>query len=281
MNGSRSANKIVCVPRADVGTGSKMSGNPTCGVLLTERGFNTQHIEMAKHIRQSTHSPYRNLCVAMFIVLIRVIAHSQASTELTLGDRLAREYEEHVGLGHTPQLESISNYISTVGNRVASALPSSPQYHFIFDPNPDFKSAFALPDRYIIVGGGLLALTQTEDELANALAHEIEHAELGQVSGRVTELAKQKGIENLRVREFFSGYTKQEELACDLNGQKLAAKAGYSPAGMLTLLETFKALLKGQPEPPSKEHPLLSERIAQAESLANASDQKQTSLKIP
>ena len=217
----------------------------------------------------------------MFLVLIPAIGHSQASAELTLGDRLAHEYEERAGLGHTSQVERISNYISSVGNRVARALPSSPQYHFIFDPNPDFKSALALPGRYIIVGGGLLALTQTEDELANALAHEIEHVELGQVSRRVAELTKQKNVKNLKVSEFFPGYTKQEELACDLNGQKLAARAGYSPAGMLTLLETFKALRKGQPEPPSKEHPTLSERIAQAKPLANASAQKQAPLRIP
>jgi predicted Zn-dependent protease len=97
----------------------------------------------------------------------------------------------------------------------------------------------------------------------------------------VTELTRQKDIKNLQVREFFPGYTKQQELACDLNGQKLAAKAGYSPAGTLTLLETFKALRKGQPEPPSEKHPTLSERISQAERLANSSEQKQTPLKIP
>ncbi len=236
---------------------------------------------MATQTRRPTNPCYRNLCAAIFLVLIPAIGHSQVSAELTLGDRLAHEYEEQAGLGHTPQLESISTYISSVGNRVARALPARPQYHFIFDPNPGFKSAFALPGRYIIVGGGLLALTQTEDELANALAHEIEHVELGQVSRRETELTKQKDVKNLRVSEFFPGYTKQEELACDLNGQKLAARAGYSPAGMLTLLETFKALSKGQPEPPSKEHPTLSERIAQAEPLANASAQKQAPLRIP
>jgi len=114
--------------------------------------------------------------------------------------------------------------------------PSGLQFHFVFDPNPDFKSAFALPGGYTIVGGGLLAIVQTEDELANALAHEIEHVELGQVSGRVSGLTKQKEIKNLELSEFLPGYTKEEELACDLNGQQLAAKAGYSPAGMLMLL---------------------------------------------
>ena len=68
------------------------------------------------------------------------------------------------------------------------------QYHFVFDPNPDLKSAFALPGGYIIVGGGLLAIDQMEDELANVLAHEIEHVELGQVSRRVSELGKLKEI---------------------------------------------------------------------------------------
>jgi predicted Zn-dependent protease len=67
----------------------------------------------------------------------------------------------------------------------------------------------------------------------------------------------------------------------DLNGQKLAAKAGYSPAGMLTLLETFKALSKGEPEARSEKHPTLSERITQSERLANTSLQKQKPLRIP
>jgi len=95
-------------------------------------------------------------------------------------------------------------------------LPSRPQYHFGFDANPDFKSAFALSGGYVIVGGGLLAITQTEDELANVLAHEIEHVELGQVSRRVSELGRQKEIKNLELSVFLPGYTKEEELACDL-----------------------------------------------------------------
>jgi predicted Zn-dependent protease len=211
----------------------------------------------------------------------RTSANPQASGEVPLGERLAREYEKQAGLGSTPELDGISRYISSVGSKVASVLPSGLQFHFVFDPSPDFKSAFALPGGYIIVGGGLLAITHTEDELANVLAHEIEHVELGQVSGRVSELRKQKEIKNLELSEFLPGYTKEEELACDLNGQQLAAKAGYSPAGMLTLLETFKALRKGEPEEPSEKHPSLSERIAQAEPLAKASPQRQKPLRIP
>ena len=221
-------------------------------------------------LRPQEHSP-----------AMRTRANSQASGEAALGEKLVHEYEKQVGLGSTPELDSISRYIISVGSRVASVVPSRLQYHFVFDPNPAFKSAFALPGGYIVVGGGLLAIAQTEDELANVLAHEIEHVELGQVSRRVGELGKQKEIQNLELSEFLPGYTKEEELACDLNGQQLAEKAGYSPAGMLTLLETFKALRKGEPEELSEKHPSLAERIAQAERLANASPQNQKPLRIP
>jgi predicted Zn-dependent protease len=91
-------------------------------------------------------------------------ANSRTTGEVMLNERLAREYEQQSGLGSTPELDAISRYISSVGSQVASVLPSGLQYHFVFDPNPDFESAFALPGGYIIVGGGLLAIAQTEDE---------------------------------------------------------------------------------------------------------------------
>jgi predicted Zn-dependent protease len=255
------------------------SRNEPC---LTTRDTNIHYLGVNTHTRpRPSNATGAILCGAILLALTPVIAESQVPAESTLGDSLVHEYEQQRGVGSATELEGISKYISSVGTRVASALPAHPQYHFIFDPNPQFKSSFALPGRNIIVGGGLLAMAETEDELANALAHEIEHVELGQVSARVAELTKHKDIEDLHVRDFFGSYTKDEELACDLGGQKLAARAGYSPAGMLTLLQTFKSLRKGQPEPPSQEHPTLSERIAQAEPLANAATQKQIPLSIP
>lgn len=237
---------------------------------------------MPENIRSRLrYALHRILLVIIFLALVPQNGRSQASTGSTLGERLARQYEKQVGLGSTPELERISGYVSSIGQRVASVLPSHPAYHFVFDPNPAFKSAFALPDGYIIVGGGLVAITQTEDELANALAHEIEHVELGQVSNRVKKLTKRNGIKHVQVSDFFSGYGRQKELARDLNGQELAAKAGYSPAGMLTLLERFKALQRRSVGQPSEKRPTLSERIAQAERLASASKQIQVPLNIP
>jgi len=115
---------------------------------------------MPKHIRTRSGNPsYRILHTLLSFALIPAIASPQAPTEPVLGEKLAHEYEKQAGLGNTPELDGISGYINSVGSRLTSVLSSHLQYHFVFDLNPAFKSAFALPGGYIIVGGGLLALT--------------------------------------------------------------------------------------------------------------------------
>ena len=95
----------------------------------------------------------------------------------------------------------------------------------------------------------------TEDELAAVIAHEIIHADSGQVSDRVARIAKERGISpadfrRWKVEDFGASYTKQQELACDRGGAVLAVKAGYSPFGLLHLLQTFKLLAQPQPDAP-------------------------------
>ena len=41
----------------------------------------------------------------------RTSAYSQSSSEVILGERLAREYEKQAGLGSTPELDGIPRYI--------------------------------------------------------------------------------------------------------------------------------------------------------------------------
>ena len=52
----------------------------------------------------------------------RTSGNSQASSEVTLGERLAREYEKQAGVGSTPELDGISRYINSAGSKVASVL---------------------------------------------------------------------------------------------------------------------------------------------------------------
>jgi hypothetical protein len=122
--------------------------------LLSSNGVNDCIAATSRKVGGACETDCHPLAICLIPVLLRPQKHSpttrtnanaQASGEVTLGERLARKYEKQAGLGSTPELDGISRYISSVGSKVASVLPSGLQFHFVFDPNPDFKSAFALP----------------------------------------------------------------------------------------------------------------------------------------
>jgi len=108
-------------------------------------------------------------------------------------------------------------------------------------------NAFALPGGHVFIGKGLLDLMDTEDELANILGHEAEHADLGHCAERVQiEGAVRKlplgSIAQLPVEMFEAGYSKEQELEADREGAKLAEAAGYSAEGAITMFRKFQKL---------------------------------------
>ncbi len=99
------------------------------------------------------------------MVLVLAALHTSAADlalsdadETRIGHILADRLAKDRGLAPTPQTDSIEKYLQTVGNRVAARASRQLSYHFRFDPDPGFKSAFALPGGEIFVGGGILAL---------------------------------------------------------------------------------------------------------------------------
>lgn len=190
--------------------------------------------------------------------------------EIRLGAALAAQYRRQRGVGATVEGRQIESYLQAVADRLAAHASRKLRYRIHYDPHPAFKSAFALPGGHIIFGGGILALMNTEDELAAVIAHEIVHVDAGQVSERVAQIAKERGISPADVRrwrmeDFGPSYTKQQELACDSGGAALAVKAGYSPLGLLHLLQTFQMLAGPQQQAAPPGRLTLAERIAQVQ----------------
>lgn len=178
-------------------------------------------------------------------------------------------------------------YIQKVGDRLISNLEKplfKYQFHIIADPIPN---AFALPGGYIYVTTGLILLLDNEDELACILGHEIIHSNNrhaikqlkksiipksleipGELLGIITPTlgaivnAPLKGLNSL----LFASYSKHSENEADKLGTDLAAKSGYDPIALNTILDRLSVsleMLSGEKEKKSylSNHPYTPKRV--------------------
>jgi predicted Zn-dependent protease len=192
--------------------------------------------------------------------------------ESRIGSLLAAQFAKLEGLSPTPQATKIARYLQSVGERLTVHARRKLSFHFHFDADPSFKSAFALPGGEIFVGAGVLAMMDTEDQLAIVLGHEMEHVDLNQCRDRLLEeLTKQHltlaSADQLKVDPFLPGYGHEREFAADWEGVKLAAEAGYSPEGAVRLLNMYIILGRQMTHTSSEAEKNLQDRIAQIERL--------------
>ena len=171
--------------------------------------------------------------------------------ESAAGERIAREEGLEQPRELSPEDVRITAYLNSVGSVVAAHVHRRGiRYRFYLSNDKSWVNACALPGGYTIVGRGLLNLLQSEDALAAVLGHEIAHVDSRHAIERLQyELASQKlGLEDVyhlgrpAVQIFQAGYTKEQELEADRVGLEYAVQAGYSPAGILQLMEDFEKL---------------------------------------
>jgi beta-barrel assembly-enhancing protease len=166
--------------------------------------------------------------------------------EIEVGNSMAQRFLAGVDRagGADAQMEK---YMSAIGARVAVHAHRQLGYKFHYLPDVDLVNAFALPGGHIFVGKGLIALMDTEDELAGVLGHEIEHVDHYDCNERV---ALEERVRNIPLGEliqlpialFEAGYSKEQEMEADRDGTALAVLAGYSPQGALRMFQTFERL---------------------------------------
>jgi beta-barrel assembly-enhancing protease len=208
--------------------------------------------------------------------------------EIRIGDELARSYR--MKNDQAPEVSTVERYLTQVGSQLARHAHRKLPYRFHYLPNPYLINAFALPGGHVYVGQGLLALMDSEDELAAVVGHEIEHIDHYHCAERVQqEEALRKiplgGLVALPVEVFEAGYSKDQELEADREGTRLAVETGYSANGAIRIFESY-ARLYGEYQVRAKtpqgevsevaletlegyfrSHPLPSERIAQVQQL--------------
>ena len=186
-------------------------------------------------------------------------------------------------------------YINEVGQAVAqkSSMPRTYRgYHFgileTSEPN-----AYACPGGIILITRGLIKECQNEDELAAVLAHEVAHvAHKDGVKSinkaRWTEVATSAGAEAARqygggiggtlmnmfessIDDVFktivvNGYSREAEANADREAITTLTRAGYNPAALAAILGRLSS--RGGGSGIFRSHPLTSDRVAAAQSLA-------------
>lgn len=165
------------------------------------------------------------------------------------------------GLVNDPELQA---YVNRVGRWIASQgeRPDLP-WRFGVTDDPTIN-AFAAPGGYILVTRGLYEILDTEAQLAGVLGHEIGHvvkrhhitvmqksagvsavAQLGQAAVQARTGGARQELFNRVIgtgAEIFArGLDKEAEYEADQIGVVLAARAGYSPYGLVEVLHKLAA----------------------------------------
>ncbi|MGE5626047.1 MAG: M48 family metalloprotease [Bacillota bacterium] len=225
------------------------------------------------------------------------------------GDVVTPQQEYEIGLQVINELRDaglilddplLQQYIQDLGKQLSSH-SDNPQLNFGFYViDDDDINATTLPGGFIVVNSGMLLLTDTEDELAGVMAHEI---------GHVTQRHLSRQVEDQQDRSFINiatmlaavlaatrtndpdvamgalataqgaiiqhqiNYTRGDESEADRVGMATLARAGFQPKGMVDFFGKVHAAyssLNGLDKVPEflLDHPLDLTRMADLENRA-------------
>jgi len=210
-------------------------------------------------------------CLFLFLFLAysplsRAQVQLTDADEVRSGELLAAQWQKHEGVASSPQNIEVERYLQSVGDKLVTHAQRKLPYRFLYDPNPNFKSAIGLPGGVVIVGGGILAYIDTEDQLAAVLGHELEHIALNQCRDRLGRVMSEQHItpatlDRLKIDDFSSSYGHDKEREADFEGAKLERAAGYSVNGFIRLLQTFVVLGQQMTSTAGEGQKTLQERI--------------------
>jgi len=182
----------------------------------------------------------------------------------------AREHDKILKKFGGPYKEgNLEGYIQDLGQELA-AKSEEPEKDWTFTLlDTPMVNAFALPGGYIYVTRGLVAVAQSEAQLAGVIGHEIGHVTARHSAARYGSglVAKGAGLAagillgrggaraaSILGSVAMSAYSREQEFEADKLGVRYATRAGYDADGMAKLLENMGAHSKLQAELRGEEH---------------------------
>jgi len=204
-----------------------------------------------------------------------------AQEEQEIGQASAAKMIAVFGLVEDPK---IVRYVNLVGDAVAQ-YASRQLIWRVGILNTDIVGAYALPGGYVFITRTALSGMTNEAQLAGALGHEITHCaerhleneirgkkgsamalEEANSTGKTGDLQAIKA--DAFIKDLFdTSLSRDKEDAADEQGTRMAAKAGYAPAGLMQFLAAMRDAAK---RPDSRKmfgqllstHPSFESRIA-------------------
>jgi len=215
-----------------------------------------------------------------------------AEQEASLGaEEHPKILAEFGGAYEDPELQAM---LDRLGQRLAAGT-ERPEVSYTFTLlDSDVVNAFALPGGYVYVTRGLLALANSEAQLAGVVGHEIAHitarhtaerysrgtlAQIGAVLAGVFGGQQIGQAAAAGAQLILAGWSRDQELEADRLGLRYMAQLGYDPLEMARFLDTMgrhaqlQALLAGKPGAADtfsylQTHPPTGNRVERAVEIA-------------
>ncbi len=206
--------------------------------------------------------------------------------EIEMGKSTDASIKQQFGLYEDRELEA---YVERVSRKLVphthrNQLP----YHFaVLDTS--VENAFAAPGGYIYVTRGLLAMMNSEAELATVIGHELGHVNArhsvrqlsnqllltgGLILGSILseDVAKVAPYLMIGLQVLFMKFSRDDEYQADSLGVLYSRSAGYAPGEMIPFFRSIQKLEEkagGGTKLPNflSTHPLTEKRIAEAQKM--------------
>jgi predicted Zn-dependent protease len=199
--------------------------------------------------------------------------------------------------------ELLSDYLNTLGYRLVANSAQADQPFTFFVVRDNDINAFALPGGFVGVNAGLITTSETENELAAVLAHEISHvtqnhliraveaeqkmaplmilAMIGAIAAAShqspystsnADIGAVAAVQGL-AQQMQINFTRADESEADRVGIATLAKAGFDPDAMADFFERMQRALRpgfDENDVPAllMDHPVTTTRISEAKARA-------------
>ncbi|HXT18635.1 MAG TPA: M48 family metallopeptidase [Gemmatimonadaceae bacterium] len=200
--------------------------------------------------------------------------------EVQIGAEQAQQVNSQLPIVQDP---AVNRYLNTLGDSIAHVTSRADlDWHFYMVNTNDFN-AFALPGGYIYVNRGVAERSDTMDQFASVIAHEIGHvvlrhsvkqmeqmqgANLGATALCVLTSICNSGIAQAGIQvggaAVFAKFSRTDEAQADAAGVDELVRAGINPNGMPQMFEKLLAERQSQPgalDAFFADHPLEEDRI--------------------